>query len=200
MPTLRFIPSYLYEEYADDENVQAFVSAFNDMAQEYLDWFNVVGLPIYSGLSGGLLDWVGLGLYGVPRPVLPFGVSTNDGLYGDLMYGAMAYGDTSISSSGSFVTDDDTYKRCLTWQLYKGDGKQFTISWLKKRVMRFLNGIDGASLLVDQTYDVSVMFPSGDGVDIFVPSTYDKASILQAAIASGALPLPFQRSFTVTIV
>lgn len=196
----KFIPSYLYEQYADDANVQAFVSAFNDMGQEYLDYLDDLGLPIYSGLSGDLLDWVGLGVYDVQRPVLPFGRSTSDGLYAALAFATLAYAKTDITNSGSFSTDDDTYKRVITWHVQKGDGRQFTIPWLKRRVKRFLVGVDGTCPNIDETYDISVTFSGPRAVVVDVPSSYDKAAIFQAAVEAGVLETPFQYSFTVNLV
>lgn len=196
------IKAYLYEQYADDADVQALVDAWNTIAQEYVDWFNTVMLPIYTGpvVSGDLLDWVAEGLYGFVRPVLPFGTSSNDGLYNALFFNELAFDDSNISSSGSFITNDDTYRRVITWHFFKGDGHQFTIPWLKRRVMRFLLGTNGISYNVDQTYDVSVTFGIGGQVTITIPSTYAYASIFQAAVESGALELPFQRTWIVTLV
>lgn len=196
------IKAYLYEQYADDADIQALVDAWNAIAQEYVDWFNTVMLPIYTGpvVAGDLLDWVAEGLYGFVRPVLPFGTSSNDGLYNALFFNELAFDDSNISSSGSFVTNDDTYRRVITWHFFKGDGHQFTIPWLKRRVMRFLLGANGISYNVDQTYDVSVTFGIGGQVTITIPSTYVYASIFQAAVESGALELPFQRTWIVTLV
>ncbi len=53
---LKTIPSFLYQQYADDENLQAFVASYNEMAQEYVDWYNQISLPVYTLQSGGLLD------------------------------------------------------------------------------------------------------------------------------------------------
>lgn len=196
------IKAYLYEQYADDADIQALVDAWNAIAQEYVGWFNTVMLPIYTGqvVAGDLLDWVAEGLYGFVRPVLPFGTSSNDGLYNALFFNELAFDDSNISSSGSFVTNDDTYRRVITWHFFKGDGHQFTIPWLKRRVMRFLLGTNGISYNVDQTYDVSVTFGIGGQVTITIPSTYVYASIFQAAVESGALELPFQRTWIVTLV
>src|SRR5215472_3249732 len=54
------IPSYLYQEYSDDEDLQGFVEAQNEMQQNYVDTFNALNLPIYTSypVSGALLDWV----------------------------------------------------------------------------------------------------------------------------------------------
>ena len=57
-PTTRqiIIPSYLYQQYQGDDALQAFVDAENVMAQEWLNWWNLINLPVWSGLTNGLLD------------------------------------------------------------------------------------------------------------------------------------------------
>lgn len=174
-PALRVVPlpvqsmllSYLYKQYQDDEDLQAFVDAYNELAQAYLDWFNQVKLPIYTGLVGALLDWVGWGLYGYRRPVLPVGVLIDAGPYNSTPYNTIPFGEfrenvpAASSVSGFTVVGDDIYQRCLTWHFYKGDGKVFTISWLKRRVMRFLVGSYGSAPNIDQTYRVSVSIARG---------------------------------------
>src|SRR5215472_10372716 len=66
----KVIPSYLYQEYTDDDDLQAFVDEQNGMQQNYVDTFNALNLPIYTGaiIKGPLLDWVAEGLYGYKRP------------------------------------------------------------------------------------------------------------------------------------
>lgn len=197
----QIIKPYLYEEYADDENIQALVDAWSTIAQQYMDWFVTVNLPIYTGpvVSGALLDWVGQGLYGIARPVLPFGEASDDGLYNALLFDELTFDDSDITSSGSFITDDDTYRRVITWHFFKGDGRQFTIPWLKRRIMQFLTGVNGIPINIDQTYDVSVMI-SGTIATITIPASYSFANIFQAAVDAGALELPFQFSWAVTVV
>lgn len=188
----KIIPAYLYEQYKDDADLMAFVREYNAMAQEYLDYANALNLPIYSGLSGGLLDWVGEGLYGLSRPSL----------------------------QGSLVSDA-TYKRLLTWRMYKGDGKRFSVAWLKKRVQRWM---DGDLLANPDTRNVSVTFqpatniigefnssawnaiglntleispPIVAGSDCLIRyATNDQLfNLLQEANAAGLLDLPFQYKF-----
>jgi hypothetical protein len=51
----------------------------------------------------------------------------------------------------------------MTWNFYKGDGRTFSVRWLKRRVMRFLTGANGTDPGVDNTYQISVTFgPSND--------------------------------------
>ena len=197
------IRAYLYTQYADDSDPQAFINAYNELTQEYLDWFNQTGLPVYTGLSGALLDWVATGLYGFPRPVLSSGVSRKIGPFNTAPFNELPYnGQHTISNYEYITTSDDVYKRCLTWNFYKGDGKYFSIPWLKRRVMRFLTGANGASPSIDQAYQVSVVFTNPTQVSIGVenPQDYDPnvISALQEGVVGGVLQLPFQFQFRVT--
>lgn len=167
----RVIPSYLYEQYADDEDLQAFVSAYNSLSQQYVDWLNTVNLPVYPGLSGGLLDWVGTGLYGYPRPSLSSGHNRNLGPFNTYVLNGLAFNRIRRLGVGNVVaTSDDVYKRAITWHFYKGDGKVFNLRWLKRRVMRFLNGASGGAPNIDNTYAVSVTFGVGNQVNIRLAS------------------------------
>lgn len=194
--------AYLYEQYADDPNLQAFVDAYNVLTQGYVDWFNQTNLPVYTGLSGPLLDWVGAGLYGFKRPVLTSGIARKIGPYNTFLFNQLPYnGHRTASSQNYVVTSDDVYKRCLTWNFYKGDGQYFTVNWLKRRVMRFLTGANGTSPNVDQTYPVSVEFVAPNEVTINVDSAQFDPNVfaaLQEGIAGGVLQLPFQFTFAVT--
>jgi hypothetical protein len=200
----KIIPAYLYQEYNDDPDLQALIDAWNAMAQEYVDWFNQVGLPIYTGQNslvfGPLLDWVAAGLYGFNRPVLPFGLTSTDGLFNSLLFNEIPFNQSNVSSADSFVTNDDTFRRVITWHFFKGDGKQFTIRWLKRRIARFLFGANGINFNVDQTYDVSVTFGIGDQVIIEIPTSLDYAAIFKAAADSGVLELPFQHTWVVNLI
>jgi hypothetical protein len=223
----KIIPSYLYQQFSDDDDLQAFVDAYNTLAQRYLDFFISLGLPIYTDLSGPLLDWVALGLYGIARPVLPFGTSQGIGpfnTYGFNEYtfdtyklqdefftggiGEFIIGVTPIGgyrtggSQTDFNTTDDTFKRVIAWHFYKGDGKVFNIRWLKRRVMRFLNGVNGIPFNVDQTYRISVTFGVGNQVNIRIingtstligSTTFNNFAFNDAAfdtIKSTFVPLP----------
>lgn len=193
------IPSYLYQQYADDDDLQAFVAAYNDETQKYVDTFNGLNLPVYTQLSGSLLDWVGAGVYGYPRPTLPGTAPSSVGpinTYGP-NYAVPLNG--QITTAGTtYATTDDLYQRLLTWHFYKGDGKAFSIRWLKRRVMRFLIGANGTAPNIEQTYQIGVTFTSGNVVNISIP-TYPLATAFQSAIASGAAETPFQYTFTVSV-
>jgi len=152
------IPSYLYQQYSDDSDLQAFVNSYNLLAQYYLNTFNQLDLPIYTNpmISGQLLDWVAQGIYGFARPSLsaPTAFSTL-GVYDTVPYDTIPYSyDVKIGSNSYYTVTDDYYKRILTWNFYKGDGYQYTTTWLKNRIARFLFGVNGAPLQIDQTYNL----------------------------------------------
>jgi hypothetical protein len=195
-------PSYLYTQYADDSDLQAFVASYNTLAQQYLNWFNNTPLPVYTNsvISGALLDWVGQGVYGYSRPTLATGATfSNLGVYNTEPYNALPYNQNLYTSPvTNYTVTDDYYKRCLTWNFYKGDGFQFTTTWLKRRIYRFLNGVNGTDPGVQQTYSVSVTF-SGTAVSVTIPTSF-AANILQAGIQAGALYVPFQYPITITLV
>lgn len=154
------IPSYLYQEYSDDDDLQGFVDAQNQMQQNYVDTFNTLNLPIYSSdpVSGPLLDWVARGLYGMTRPFLTSGQPIRIGpinTYG-FAIGSIAELPPTVEQQlpainqlvvltpyNAAITSDDFYRRVLTWHLFKGDGKYFNMRWLKRRVWRFIYGVNG---------------------------------------------------------
>jgi hypothetical protein len=165
------IKSYLYQEYSDDDDLQAFVRAYNEMMQDLIDTFNGLNLPIYvrSPVEKDLLDWVGAGVYGMPRPSLRSGQYKTLGPYNTLMYGqpAFVYDAWELLYPNQIaVTNDDIYRRILTWHYSKGDGKYFSIPWLKKRVMRFLMGKNGTHPNIDQHYQISISLSPNCGATI----------------------------------
>jgi hypothetical protein len=160
------IPSYLYKEYDDDDDLQNFVQAFNGLAQNYIDTFNALNLPVYQLQSGALLDWVAAGLYGMTRPALSSGLPLTLGPFNTYEFNTLDLNANFIIEPDVVATSDDIYKRILTWHILKGDGKVFNVRWLKRRIMRFLMGTNGSNPRVDQTYQISVTFgPSGE-IDI----------------------------------
>lgn len=166
---LETIPSYLYQQYNDDEDLQSFVSAYNSIAQEYVDWFNQIQLPVYTSdtITGDLLDWVADGLYGVKRPALASGTNANVGPLNTYACNEECLNDyRTIGPQNVVVTTDDLFKRILTWNFLKGDGRHANVRWLKRRILRFLLGVNGKNFNVDQTYQVSVTFSDDHQVDI----------------------------------
>ncbi|HBQ8793955.1 TPA: hypothetical protein L9B16_004671, partial [Klebsiella quasipneumoniae] len=170
------IKSYLYTQYNDDDDLQAFVSAYNSMAQEIYSWMVNANLPIFVGgyNSGDQLKWLARGIYGVKPPVLVSGKQTIYGSYNAVMFNQLPFnGRQVVDQSEQVVVSDDLFKRIMTWNFYKGDGFHFTIPWLKRRIMRFLTGADGVDVINDQRWSVSVLF-SGSGASISIVKGYRK--------------------------
>jgi hypothetical protein len=155
------IPSYLYQQYQDDDALQAFVMAYNDYTQAFVDWFNALNLPDYTGdnITGALLDWVAQGLYGYARPLFQSGRFQTKGPIDTWAYDSLAFNDSKkVGTTQLFVTNDDIFKRCITWNFYKGDGDLFNVRWLKRRILRFILGSNGKDIPNDTQYRISVGF------------------------------------------
>jgi len=198
-PLQQVIPSYLYQQYADDPDLQAFVASFNALSQGYLDWFNGTPLGLYTSpaITGPLLDWIGQGVYGIKRPVLSSQTSIRLAGYNSAPYNTRAYNTMNYSASGSSsLANDDIYKRVLTWHTYRGDGQVFSLQWLKNRINRFLNGTNGSDYTVlESPPSIQV---SGLTFSISAPQTPIFTN-LQQLIANGNLALPFMYTFVIAI-
>ena len=198
----KVIAAYPYIQFADDDDIRSFFDAYNTYAQSYLDTFNTLNLPIYTQLSGTLLDWVAAGVYGILRPGLPIGGTGAIGPYnsGNAYASGRAYNQYIPAVAPTYIaTTDDIFKRVITWTFMKGDGKVFNMRWLKRRVYQFLNGVNGIPLAIDQTYGVSVAFTGPYAATITLATTAT-SSIFKTAVGVGALELPFQIAWTVVLV
>jgi hypothetical protein len=198
--------AYPYVQYQDDDDIKAFFIATNQNNQTYLDFFAQYNLALYtdSSISGALLDWTATGIYGLTRPIFPTGSVQTAGTLNTFALDTLTMNTFMQSGTDQFyVVNDDVFKRCMTWNLYKGDGAQFNIRWLKRRVLRFLLGANGADPGIDETYDIGVTFGAGNAVNINIEpalSALPIATILQVAVNSQVLQLPFQFSFAVNLL
>lgn len=167
------IKSYVYREYADDDNIAAFFGSYNALSQGNLDAINSYQLPIYLNQTGTLLSWAASSIYGVFRPSLSSGGPRSVGPINTFEFNAEEFNSLSrVNSSTNFIADDLTYQRIVQWNTFKGDGYQFSIRWLKRRVERFLRG----AIFPDQTYEVSVTFPTPYHVLITVSESNRRVS------------------------
>ncbi len=168
------IKSYLYTQYNDDDDIRAFVSAYNALAQDVYTWMLSANLPIFVGgyNAGDQLKWIAEGIYGVKHPILVSSKQTTYGPYNSITFNQLPFnGRKRVVSSDQVVVSDDLFKRIMTWNFYKGDGYHFSIPWLKRRVMRFLTGVDGVDVVNDQRWSISVLFSSG-GASITITKGY----------------------------
>jgi len=170
------IPSYLYQQYSDDDDLQAFVDAYNSMAQDYTLWGSNINLAVYTSnnIAGSLLDWIAEGLYGIKRGALSVGHGKTVGPFNTYMLNTLALNTMhNLPAADYFMMNDDIFKRVMTWHIYKGDDKVFNVRWLKRRIMRFLLGENGLSppgpadvWEPESTYPVSVTWGTGNQVNI----------------------------------
>jgi hypothetical protein len=196
------LPAYLYQQYTQDpysDELQAFFTAYNNTSQTYLNNTNNLNLPVYVGQYAPLLDWTVYAIYGVERPSIGTPTKFSPlGVYDTLPYNTSAYSqDFEIAPTNIYVVTDDIFKRILTWNFYKGDGFQFTNAWLKRRVVQFLYGTNGAPVPIDNTFNISVTY-SGNTITITVPNLVI-SPIFQSCLQSGVLQLPFQYTYVVDI-
>jgi hypothetical protein len=180
--------------------LQAFFTAYNNESQTRLNATNNLNLPIYTEQNAPLLDWTAYGIYGVIRPSLGSPTKFSPlGVYDTVPYNTLAYSqDVETSPSNYYLVNDDIFKRILTWNFYKGDGFQYNTQWLKRRVKRFLLGVNGIDFPIDNTYNISVAYSSGNTVTITVPN-YAVTPIFESALQSGVLNLPFEYNYVINI-
>jgi hypothetical protein len=194
------IPAYVYQEYADDDNIQAYFQTYNEYAAQYLLWFNTLNLPIYTGgiISGALLDWVAQGIYGIARPSVTTGGLKAVAAINSMPIDFMAINQRKVTSTELLqAISDDIFRRVITWNFYKGDGFVFNVQWLKRRVLRFMDGVNGVPPTLDQTYAVSVAITGRDFAVTVPTGDPTNISLLNSLINSGACATPFQYNFTV---
>ena len=163
------VPSYIYQQFADDADLQAFANAYNALAQVYVTWFATVAIAAYTNpvISGPFLDWIANGIYGITRPNLLLGKFTAKGPLNTYALNTWPLDKIKIIGPKNVAaTSDDIFRRIITWNFYKGDGTRFNVRWLKRRIMRFLIGTNGTAPNIDQTYGISVSFGANNFVSI----------------------------------
>lgn len=195
------IKSYLYTQYNDDDDLQAFVTAYNEMAQQTYEWMRQANLPVFVGgyNAGDQLKWIARGIYGVKPPVLVSGKRSAYGPFNAMLFNQLPFnGRKVVNQSDQVVVSDDLFKRIMTWNFYKGDGFYFTIPWLKRRVMRFLTGIDGVDVVNDQRWSISVLF-SDSGASISIIKGFRKLTASSIFNASSFNAREFNQKSSILI-
>ena len=201
LPLQDVIPSYLYQQFSDDEDLQAFVNAYNSITQSYLGWFNQTPLAIYANptISGPLLDWILNGIYGIERPV--FSSLTTRYVAGLNAYPVNVVavnGKQYFQSGTAVIATDDYYKRTATWWLYIGQGRYFNATLLRMKVARFLYGVKGTDITLSQAQSVSVASTGGTDYTITIPAG-TASTYFSQAFGQGVLSYPFMLTATIVI-
>lgn len=124
----KIIPAYPYTQYNADPNIVAFFTAYNTLAQGYLDYLNALNLPCWTSPSITGSCWIDRARHlREGRPLLQISEDAiARGAYNTIEYNAIPYAGLKnyVPGSASYVPDD-YFKRILTWNFYKGDGSHF---------------------------------------------------------------------------
>ncbi len=202
MTTDTIIQAYPYQQFSDDQDICALFDAYNQYAQQYLDWFNQTPLAIYtnSNISGPFLDWIGQGIYGVIRAPIGSFSSNSIGPLNTYTPNQLTLNTVKkkTNSTSSYMTDD-IYRRLITWDFYKGDGMQLSIPWMKKRIARFVFGESSP----EWTRRVSIKVVAGRVINIFITAADGQSPIvvaLNSIITQQICNWPIGYTATVTFI
>lgn len=197
-------PAYAYQQFSDDPDIMALFAAYNEMAQSTLSWMIAHPLALYMRptITGGLLDYAALCLYGIARHQVGSSQIVNiAGAVDTTPINTLPVDANQLPRTSSrFDVTDDLFKRLLTWHLYKGDGLQFSIPWLKRRIMRFLTGDGGHAWRFNSTAPVSVTLRDHSVIIVIAKETADDhlITLLGALIRNGLLSVPAAFTYSIT--
>lgn len=156
-PYTHDLKAYLYWQWRGDRDLQAFIDSYNEKVEADIEEIKAFNLPNFYSKSGLFLDYVARNIYGMERKKL---------LYADniIKHGLNIADPNVINPNGNAVLvnssqrnmDDESFKKIIQWNVYKADGFVFSIPWLKRRLIRFLNinetnpiDINNVSILAD---------------------------------------------------
>jgi len=182
-------PAYVYAPIFDkDADIAAMLAIYNDEIAALITQVEELNLAYYTDLTGDWLDYVAAGVYGFDRPKIALGldIPAQGGFtsFGFTVH-EFSYGALPITPSYS-ATPDAIFIKVLDWHLYRADGFQFSILWLKRRLERFCDLTD---------IDVSLV---GQSFTITLPST-TTTTWLKWLLNAGNLVLPCQYTFSVIL-
>lgn len=176
-------PAYLYGQYNNDPDIQATRDAYNQEAQYIFNWLQTNPIADYRGdpISGPLLDFVAQGLYNMTRRVqVASTLGGVKGSFGDAAFGTSEFagGTYQEPDSQAISLSDDQFRRAITWNIFSGDGWTFSTNWLRRRIARFIFGVDGASdINVDDQQLISIMWTSLRTATVYVTSPASSATL-----------------------
>jgi hypothetical protein len=199
----KIVPARPYQEYNDDDHINTYFTAHNALMQIRFDLLDNTPLSDYTNplVCGSLLDWLAEGVYGIARPQISnyhVRVIGPCNTYGLNYLPAMAK-EYTLDEGSSYTASDDIYKRVITWHAYDGDGRTFSFTWLKRRLVRFLNGAWGKDYPVDDLTSVSVNFTANRVITITLPTVAQNhvSAILADCIVSSVVELPLNFTWKV---
>jgi hypothetical protein len=148
------IKPYCYYQYGKYPDVQAIVESYNIDLQAFIDALQGLNFPFYRSLQGDLLDWCANSVFGLKRPVISTGNATLGSFAGQVISNSLVTNGflKGESSIGFQKLSDDLFKKVIAWHVFKRDGIDFNIAWLKKRIARFI-----AEDFFDDNYNSSLI-------------------------------------------
>lgn len=184
-------PVYVYvgNDFEKSPDVQALVEVANGGFNTVIENLRNLNAGLYNDKCCEWLDWFAAGVYGFTRPTIAIGDTVKaTGGWGAFGFGEHGWGYGTLSSDPSFETvPDSIFIKTMQWHLYRADGFQFSIPWLRRRIQRFTGeSVVGITL---SGWDYTIELANNKTTSYF--------KYLQAA---GKLMLPEQYSYTVNLV
>jgi hypothetical protein len=130
---------YVGNGFEKSPDVNAIVDASNAELNTCIENLRNLSVAQYNDKCCDWLDWFALGVYGFQRPIIAIDDTVRaDGGWGSFGWGTHGWGYGILGNNPSFESvPDDIFIKTLQWHLYRGDGFQFCISWLRRRIQRF---------------------------------------------------------------
>lgn len=191
---------YRFYQDRDKDDIKAFYDVYNEIANEYYTEYQSLILGLYTSpaINGTLLDFTALGIYGYLRPkMVMYTLENPEGDYNSFAYNTTPYNQVeAYSVSNISYLSDDWFKRVLTWNIYTGDGSQFTMTWLKRRLKRFFEREGENTTPIDSdTSSYSVTVNNGTFTLNITTDDEDLLTFFQLGVEQNILHLPYTYSF-----
>jgi hypothetical protein len=184
-------PVYVYtgNDFEKSPDVQALVEVANGGFNAVIENLRNLNVGLYNDKCCEWLDWFASGVFGFYRPTIAIGDAVRaDGGWGAFGFGENGWGYGVLSSDPSFETvPDSIFKKVIEWHLYRADGFQFSIPWLRRRIQRFTGESVVGITLSSWTFTIEL-------------SKNKTTSFFKYLQSSGKLMLPEQYSYTVNLI
>lgn len=187
--------AYLYWQWRGDPYLKVFVDTYNELSDQYLDEIRNLNLPNFYTKSGLWLDYVAKNIYGISRKQVLY---AHNLIYRGLNTVTPNVVDPNaariIKYSTAHTMSDEEFKKVIQWNFYKGDGFCFSIPYLKRRIIRFLNitcsnviDINDISIQVqDKKFKITILNELANSPFM---------TLLRDVISNGLINLPFMFNF-----
>jgi hypothetical protein len=185
-----YVYPFVGNGFEKSKDVRALFDTCNAELDSIIQSLSRLNLGLYLDKEGAWLDWIAKGVFGFSRPSIAITeLLSSQGGFNNFGFDKRGYGYSVNANTTAFVTlTDDQFKKYLQWHLWRGDGYQFSIPWLKARVARFAGvAISAVSISV-----------TGSLYTITLANSVD-ANILKYLFVSELLELPENNDYTVIL-